>query len=179
MAGIKKSSSELGRITPDEYAAGERSKVVLVVDSVRSLHNVGSFFRTADAFDIEAVWLCGVTATPPNRDIHKTALGAELNVEWRYFDKCTDALAELRSKGYGLYCVEQTFGSVMLGDFEVDPDGRYALVVGNEVDGVSQEAVDMCDGAIEIPQSGVKHSLNVSVAAAVVLWHFYERMHLR
>ncbi len=176
MAGIKKKSAELGRLTPDEYAARERSRVVLVVDSVRSLHNVGSFFRTADAFDIEAVWLCGITATPPNRDIHKTALGAELNVAWRHFDKCTDALSELRAAGYGLFCVEQTFGSVMLGDFEVAPDGRYALVVGNEVDGVSQEAVDMCDGAIEIPQSGVKHSLNVSVAAAVVLWHFYERM---
>lgn len=179
MAGVKKSSSELGRMSAQEYASTSRSSVILVVDSVRSLHNVGSMFRTADAFDVEAIWLCGISATPPNKEIHKTALGAELNVKWRYFERCTDALKELEREGYRVYCVEQTVDSVMVGDFEVDTDAKYALVVGNEVDGVSDEVVEMCMGAIEIPQSGTKHSLNVSVAAAVVLWRFYEAFRKR
>ena len=176
MADTKKSASELGRVSIEQYASGKRDSVVLVVDSVRSLHNVGAFFRTADAFNIEALWLCGITATPPDREIHKTALGAELNVKWHYCRSCTEALAQLRTQGYRLICVEQTSCAVRLDEFKVDPTQRYALVVGNEVDGVADEVVAMCDAAIEIPQSGTKHSLNVSVAAAVVLWHFYSSL---
>ena len=132
-----------------------------------------SFFRTADAFAVERIALCGITATPPNREIHKTALGAELTVAWDYFAATTDCIAALRAQGYLIYVVEQVEGAVMLDEFRPRPGQKYALVFGNEVDGVAQEVVDAADGAIEIPQAGTKHSVNVSVAGGVVLWNFF------
>ena len=150
-----------------------RIPVVVVLDNVRSAQNVGAFFRTSDAFAVERVMLCGITATPPSRDIHKSALGAELTVEWAHYASTTECVAALREQGYTLLCVEQVEGAVMLDELSVDGDKRYALVFGNEVAGVDQAVVDMCDGAIEIPQAGTKHSLNVSVAGGVVLWPFF------
>ena len=150
-----------------------RIPVVVVLDNVRSAQNVGAFFRTSDAFAVERVMLCGITATPPSRDIHKSALGAELTVEWEHYASTTECVAALREQGYTLLCVEQVEGAVMLDELSVDGDKRYALVFGNEVAGVDQAVVDMCDGAIEIPQAGTKHSLNVSVAGGVVLWPFF------
>ena len=150
-----------------------RIPVVMVLDNVRSAQNVGAVFRTSDAFAIERVVLCGITPTPPSRDIHKTALGAELTVEWQYSDSTTAVISELKQAGYTTLCVEQVEGAAMLDRLEIDPTRRYALVLGNEVAGVDQAVVDLCDGAIEIPQVGTKHSLNVSVAAGVVMWPFF------
>ena len=147
--------------------------VAVVLDNVRSSQNVGAFFRTGDAFAVERIALCGITATPPSRDIHKTALGAELTVPWSYYGTTEECIARLREEGYAIYAVEQVEGAVMLDAFRPRPGVKYALVFGNEVDGVGQEAVDMCDGAIEIPQSGTKHSINVSVAGGVLLWDFF------
>lgn len=169
----KITNQELGRPTAEEFAQSERNPVVVVLDNIRSLQNVGSFFRTGDAFAIEHIALCGITATPPNRDIHKTALGAELTVGWSYFKTTTECVEKLKAEGYTLLCIEQVEGSVMLNDFKVDPSKKYALVFGNEVMGVDQEVVDLMDGAIEIPQAGTKHSVNVSVAGGVVLWDFF------
>ncbi len=176
MAMRKILNEELGRPTAEEFAAMEKIPVVVVLDNVRSLQNVGSFFRTGDAFAVERIALCGITATPPNRDIHKTALGAEMTVAWNYYESTTECLAELRGAGYELWAVEQVEGAVMLHDFHPEKGKKYALVFGNEVMGVDQAAVDMCDGAIEIPQVGTKHSLNVSVSGGVVLWRFFSEM---
>lgn len=172
----KISNNELGRLTPEQFSACEKLPVVVVLDNVRSLNNVGSFFRTCDAFALEAIFLCGITATPPSREIHKTALGAELTVAWRYFEHTADALKELRSGGYQLWAVEQVEGAISLETLRVERDVKLAVVFGNEVDGVSQEAVDACQGAIEIPQRGTKHSLNVSVCAGVVLWELFAQL---
>jgi tRNA G18 (ribose-2'-O)-methylase SpoU len=172
----KKENRELGRLTPQQYAAAAKLPVVVVADNVRSLHNVGALFRTCDAFGMEAVYLCGITAQPPDREIHKTALGAENSVAWRHFRQTVEAIDELRAAGYTILAVEQTEGAVELDDFHVEQDKKYALLFGNEVSGVSQEAVDHCDGAIEIPQTGTKHSLNVSVSGGVVLWEFFRQM---
>lgn len=169
----KITNEELHRPSVDEFAAMGRIPVVVVLDNVRSAQNVGAFFRTSDAFAVERVILCGITATPPSRDIHKSALGAELTVEWAHYDTTVQCVEELRGAGYTMLCVEQVEGSVMLDELTVDSDKRYALVFGNEVAGVDQAVVDMCDGAIEIPQAGTKHSLNVSVAGGVVLWPFF------
>lgn len=171
----KISNQELGRPTAEEYALMEKMPVAVVLDNVRSQQNVGAFFRTADAFAVERIALCGITATPPSRDIHKTALGAELTVAWDYFPTTEACIAHLREEGYRVYAVEQVEGAAMLGAFRSEPGVKYALVFGNEVDGVGQQAVDLCDGAIEIPQAGVKHSLNVSVSAGVVLWEFFRQ----
>ena len=169
----KTTNEELGRPTPEAYAALEKLPVTVVLDNVRSMQNVGSFFRTCDAFGIERLVLCGITAVPPARDIHKTALGAELTVPWSYSESTEDCIAALHEQGYRVYAVEQVHGAAMLDDFRPEAGCRYALVFGNEVDGVSQAAVDCCDGAIEIPQMGVKHSLNVAVSGGVVLWNFF------
>ncbi len=169
----KTPNDKLGRPTPEEFANMEKMPVAVVLDNIRSLNNVGSFFRTCDAFGAERILLCGITATPPNREIHKTALGAEQTVPWQYFDTTAGALASLRGEGYSIVAVEQAEGSVSLDRFEPEAGVKYALVFGNEVDGVSQEAVDMCGSAIEIPQVGTKHSLNVAVSGGVVLWQFY------
>lgn len=168
----KITNEELHRPSVDEFATMGRIPVVVVLDNVRSAQNVGAFFRTSDAFAVERVMLCGITATPPSRDIHKSALGAELTVKWEHYDSTEECVARLREQGYTLLCVEQVEGAVMLDELQVE-DRRYALVFGNEVAGVDQTVVDMCDGAIEIPQAGTKHSLNVSVAGGVVLWPFF------
>ncbi len=172
----KLSNDQLGRPTPEEFARMERIPVTVVLDNVRSLNNVGSFFRTGDAFAVEHIVLCGITATPPSRDIHKTALGAENTVPWSYEKRTEEALARLRVRGYSWVAVEQVAGATMLDGGRCEPGLRYALVFGNEVFGVGQGAVDMCDCAVEIPQLGTKHSLNVSVSGGVVLWKFFEQL---
>ena len=172
----KISNQELHRPSVDEFAAMGRIPVVVVLDNVRSAQNVGAFFRTSDAFAVERVVLCGITATPPSRDIHKTALGAELTVEWEYSDSTLDAVQALKAQGYQAVAIEQVEGAVMLDELEVDTNSRYALIFGNEVAGVEQAVVDICDDAIEIPQAGTKHSINVSVAGGVVLWPFFMAM---
>lgn len=171
--------TELDRLTAGEYKASNKTPLIIILDHVRSLNNVGSIFRTADAFRLEAVYLCGITATPPNAEIHKTALGAEETVEWYYYKETLDAIRELKRQGYLLCAVEQAEGSISLERFMPDRDGKYAIVVGHEVKGVRQEVVDKCDLCIEIPQFGTKHSLNVSVAAGIVLWDFFEKIQLR
>ena len=172
----KKLVTEMGRIDRDAFARADKLPLVVVLDNVRSLHNVGSVFRTSDAFRVERIMLCGITATPPSAEIHKTALGAEDVVEWQYFESTMDAVAELRSQGYRVYSIELCQGSIALQDFVTAPGERYAVVLGNEVKGVQQEVVNACDGCIEIPQYGTKHSLNVSVTTGIVLWEFAKRM---
>ena len=164
-------NSELGRLSGEEFREAPKSGAVILLDNIRSQHNIGSAFRTADAFRIDKVVLCGISAPPGSPQMHKTALGAEFSMEWEYFDDTCRAIAELRAQGYVIVGVEQTEGSVPLGEFEPAEGVRYAYLFGNEVRGVSQEAADMCDLCIEIPQFGTKHSLNVSVAAGIVLWH--------
>ena len=171
----KISNIDLGRPTVEEFANMEKMPVTVVLDGIRSSNNIGTFFRTGDAFGVERVELCGICATPPNKDIHKTALGAENTVPWRYHKSCVEAIELLRSEGYMIFAVEQVENSIMLHDFRVESDVKYALVFGNEVFGVSQEVVDMCDGYIEIPQVGTKHSLNVSVSAGIVLWSMFSQ----
>lgn len=172
----KITNDELGRPTPEQFAAMEKMPVIVVLDNIRSLQNVGAFFRTCDAFAVERIALCGITATPPNRDIHKTALGAELTVPWSRHASAEECVRELRGKGYRIYAVEQVEGAATLDVFEPESGVNYALVFGNEVMGVGQQVVDLCDGTIEIPQAGTKHSINVSVAGGVVLWHFFRRI---
>lgn len=166
-------NEELGRPTPEEFARMGRMPVAVVLDDVRSAQNVGAFFRTGDAFAVERLYLCGITPVPPVREIHKTALGAELTVAWSHEPDAAECVRRLRTEGWRVLAVEQVEGAVRLDAFRPVPGTRYALVFGNEVEGVSQRVVDLCDGAIEIPQAGTKHSLNVSVAAGVVLWSLF------
>ena len=163
---------ELGRVSADEYKELPESGIVVVLDNVRSAHNVGSAFRTADSFKIDKVWLCGICAVPPSAEIHKSALGAEDSVEWEYVKDTMDAIRRLKEEGYTIISAEQTVGSVMLDEFIPEKGRRYAVVFGNEVAGVSQDVVDASDLSLEIPQFGTKHSLNVSVSVGVILWHF-------
>ena len=174
----KKLVTEMGRIDRDAFARAEKLPLVVVLDNVRSLHNVGSVFRTGDAFRLERIMLCGITATPPSAEIHKTALGAEDVVEWQYFESTMDAVDALRAEGYKIYSIELCEGSIALQNFETVPGERYAVVLGNEVKGVQQAVVDASDGAIEIPQFGTKHSLNVSVTAGMVIWEFANKLGL-
>lgn len=160
---------ELGRLSVTEFRAAAKHPIVAVLDNIRSMHNVGSVFRTADAFLITGVYLCGYTPKPPHRDIQKTALGATETVHWRYFPDTLSALHTLKQDGYMIYAVEQTDKSVLLPDFQA-PEKPLALVFGNEVEGVRDDVLAACDGSIEIPQFGMKHSLNISVAAGIVLW---------
>ena len=169
----KIANDELGRLTADEFRTAEKMRVTVVLDNVRSAQNVGAFFRTCDAFAAEHLALCGITAAPPNRDIHKTALGAEQSVAWSAHESTAACIAALRERGCRIYAVEQVEGAVMLDRFRAEEGVSYALVFGNEVEGVAQPVVDMCDGAIEIPQAGTKHSLNVSVSGGAVLWNFF------
>ncbi|MDR2118002.1 MAG: RNA methyltransferase [Tannerellaceae bacterium] len=162
--------TELNRLSVEAYRESRKLPLVVVLDDVRSLHNVGSVFRTSDAFRVASVYLCGITAYPPHAEIHKTALGAEDTVDWVYFARVQEAVAKLRQDGYTLCAVEQAEGSVMLNALAPERGKRYAVIFGNEVKGVSQAVVDVCDMCIEIPQYGVKHSLNVSVSAGIVLW---------
>ena len=167
--------TEMGRLSVDEYKAVEKTPLVVVLDHVRSLYNVGSVFRTADAFRLSGVCLCGITAVPPHPEIHKTALGAEESVEWRYFADTLDAVSWLRESGYEIIAVEQCEGSTRLNDFRIEKGQRYAIVLGNEVKGVQQSVVDVCDLCLEIPQYGTKHSMNVSVTAGIVIWELVKQ----
>lgn len=170
MSDRKLLNSELGRISADQYSAGDASGLVIVLDNVRSAHNVGSAFRTGDAFHVDRVLLCGICATPPSAELHKTALGAEMCVPWKHYDNTLDAVASLRDEGYTIVSVEQTQNSVSLENFHMEPGTRYAFVFGNEVAGVDQAVVDASDFSLEIPQYGTKHSLNVSVSVGIILW---------
>ncbi len=161
---------EMQRLSVDEFHEAAKLPLIVVLDDVRSLHNVGSVFRSGDAFRVEAVYLCGITATPPHPEIHKTALGGEDSVAWRYFPTATEAIDSLHNDGFFVYSIEQVEGSTKLQNLQLDTDKRYAVVLGNEVKGVHQEVVDMSDGCLEIPQFGTKHSLNVSVTAGMVIW---------
>lgn len=163
---------EMRRLTIDEFKQSEKLPLTVVLDDVRSLHNVGAVFRTCDAFRVERVCLCGITATPPNAEIHKTALGGEDSVDWTYHPTAAEAVKSLHDAGYVVASVEQAEGSAMLDRLTLDPSRRYAVVLGNEVKGVSQEVVDLSDMCIEIPQFGTKHSLNVSVAGGIIIWEF-------
>ena len=168
--------TELNRMTVDEFKQAEKLPLVVVLDEVRSLHNIGSVFRTSDAFLVNRIYLCGITATPPHPEMHKTALGAEDTVEWRYKKHTLESIEELHNEGYTVLAIEQVEGSTMLDNLSLDTDKKYAIVMGNEVKGVQQEVVNACDGCIEIPQYGTKHSLNVSVTTGIVLWEFAKRM---
>ena len=158
------------RLSVDEFHEAPKLPLIVVLDDVRSLHNVGSVFRSGDAFRVEAVYLCGITATPPHPEIHKTALGGEDSVAWRYFPTATEAIESLHNDGFFVYSIEQVEGSTKLQNLQLDTDKHYAIVLGNEVKGVHQEVVDMSDGCLEIPQFGTKHSRNVSVTAGMVIW---------
>jgi len=172
----KLTTDELNRISKDDFERAEKIPIIIVLDNIRSLSNVGAFFRTADAFRIKALYLCGITACPPHREIHKTALGADETVKWRYFETTEAACQQLKADGYGIFAVEQIEGSVPLQDFVFEPHTAYIL--GNEVEGVGEEALPFCNGAIELPQEGTKHSLNVSVCAGIVMWKIFERLRL-
>jgi len=164
---------ELGRKSVEAFKKAGKTPVIVVLDNIRSMHNVGSVFRSADAFLVQAIYLCGYTPQPPHRDINKTALGATETVEWKYFNSTEEALAELKKDGFQIYAIEQVEGSVSLEHFKFD-QSKIALVFGNEVEGVSDSVLDLCNGCIEIPQLGTKHSLNVSVAAGILLWKAVE-----
>lgn len=160
------------RLTVEEFQKAEKLPLVVVLDDVRSMHNVGSVFRTGDAFRIEAVYLCGITSTPPSSEIHKTALGAEDSVTWKYYPTAMEAVEALRNNGYEIYAIEQAHGSTKLQTFTPINNKKYAVILGNEVKGVHQEVIDTSDGCLEIPQFGTKHSMNVSVTAGIIIWHF-------
>ena len=168
--------TELNRISIEEFKEADKLPLVVVLDDIRSLHNIGSVFRTADAFRIECIYLCGITATPPHPEMHKTALGAEFTVDWKYVNNAVETFDNLRSEGYVVYSVEQAEGSIMLDELTLDRSKKYAVVMGNEVKGVQQEVIDHSDGCIEIPQYGTKHSLNVSVTAGIVIWDLFKKL---
>ena len=174
--------TEMGRMNVEEFRASEKMPLIVVLDDVRSMYNVGSVFRTADAFRVEAIYLCGITAQPPHPEIHKTALGAEDTVAWQHFPTALDAVNTLKQQGYTVFSIEQCEGSTMLNDLSTvncqlsTVNSKYALILGNEVKGVHQEVVDASDGCIEIPQFGTKHSLNVSTTAGIVIWEFAKRL---
>ena len=166
--------TELNRLSPKAFKQAEKMPLVVVLDNVRSLHNVGSVFRTSDAFRVVAVYLCGITATPPQAEIHKTALGAEDSVDWKYVENTLDAVRELKAAGFHVAAIEQAEHSVSLEQFQPAAP-QYAIVLGNEVHGIDQEVMNACDSCIEIPQFGTKHSLNVSVTAGIVIWTLFSQ----
>ena len=170
---------EMKRLTIDEYREAEKLPLIVVLDDVRSMYNVGSVFRTCDTFRVEAVYLCGISCTPPATEIHKTALGAEESVSWKYFKTAVEAVKELKKQGYTVYSVEQVEHSTKLQTFVPEKGQKYAVVMGNEVKGVHQEVVDASDGCLEIPQLGTKHSMNVSVTAGIIIYKFAETLILR
>ena len=178
MAELRKLKvTEMNRLTVEEFKEARKLPLVVVLDDVRSLHNmslhnIGAVFRTSDAFLVDCIYLCGITAVPPHPEMHKTALGAEYTVDWKYFKDTEEAVNELHAKGYTVFAIEQCEGSTMLDKLILEPDKKYAVVLGNEVKGVKQEVVNRCDGCIEIPQFGTKHSLNVSVTAGIIIWEF-------
>ena len=173
----KLSMDELNRISKEDFERAEKLPIIIILDNIRSLSNVGAFFRSADAFRIGELVLCGITACPPHREIHKTALGADETVRWRYYESTEAACQSLKSEGYRIFAVEQVEDSVPLQDFKFEPNTAYIL--GNEVEGVSEEALPYCEGAIELPQAGTKHSINVSVCAGIVMWRVFEMLYLK
>ncbi|MFD2941488.1 RNA methyltransferase [Flavobacterium notoginsengisoli] len=172
----KLENSELDRKSIEDFKKSEKTPLILVLDDIRSLHNIGSVFRTADAFLIEKIILCGITATPPNKEIHKTALGATETVAWEHHENVLEVIENLKKENVLTMAIEQVESSVFLQDFKIKKDQKYALVFGNEVYGVAQEAVAICDGCIEIPQLGTKHSLNIAVSAGIVVWDLFQKI---
>ena len=172
----KLKNEELNRLSVEDFKKAKKTPVVIILDNIRSFNNVGSAFRTADAFRLEALYLCGITARPPHREIHKTALGATESVNWKYFKNTVEAVALLKNNGYEIICIEQVDNSMMLNDFKPQTDKKYALVFGNEVKGVDDEIITMCDLCIEIPQIGTKHSLNITVSLGIVVWDIYSKL---
>ena len=169
---------EMGRMTAEEYKQSEKTELIVVADEIRSQNNIGSVFRTADAFRLKRVILCGISATPPSPEIHKTALGAEFSVDWEHEESTLEAVRRLKADGYVTLALEQARGSVMLQDLEIDKTKRYALILGNEIHGVSQDVVNECDVCVEIPQYGTKHSLNVSVSGGMAIWEVVKKLKL-
>ncbi len=167
---------ELGRLSVDEYKQSTKSPIVVVLDNIRSCNNIGSVFRTSDALLINKIYLCGITATPPNNEIRKTALDAEKSVDWEYFEHTEEVVKKLKEEGFKVYAIEQVENSIMLPDYQPADDEKVALVFGNEVKGVKQSVVNLCDGSIEIPQYGTKHSFNISVSAGIVLWDIFQKI---
>lgn len=167
---------DLGRIDVDTFKTIKKIPVVVVLDNIRSMHNVGAVFRTADAFIIEKLILCGITPQPPHREIHKAALGATESVDWHYYESVKEAVLDLKSLKYEVLGIEQTNDSVLIGDYNIDTSKKYALVLGNEVEGISDEILTHCDGFLELPQKGTKHSLNVSVCGGIVMWEFFKHL---
>lgn len=172
--------TEMDRLTVEEYKESRKTPLVVVLDHIRSLYNVGSVFRTADAFRLQGVCLCGITARPPHPEIHKTALGAEDSVDWQYFERTEDCVQYLKQNGYVVYAIEQCEGSTLLNKIKneelINKNKKLAIVLGNEVKGVQQQVVDQCDGCLEIPQYGTKHSMNVSVTAGIVIWELSKHL---
>ena len=172
----KLKNSELHRIDVATFKTSKKTPLIIVLDNIRSLNNIGSIFRTSDAFLVDEILLCGITATPPHREIHKTALGAQESVNWQYFKDTLEAIAYLKKKGFTCFAIEQADKATILDQLQLDSHQKYAIVLGNEVKGVQQKVVDICDGCIEIPQFGTKHSLNVSISGGIVIWDFYTKL---
>ena len=175
----KLSVIELDRVSKEEFKQLDKTPLVVVLDNIRSLNNVGSVFRSSDAFKLEKIYLCGVTATPPNAEIHKTALGAEDSMDWEYYEDTKEVVEKLKNDGYKVFAVEQVQNSIMLDKVDLDKNNRYALILGNEVKGVQQKVVGMSNCCIELPQYGTKHSLNVSITAGIVMWEFVKQLKLK
>ena len=174
MSNKKLSLSELNRISVEEFKEKQKTPLIVILDNIRSLNNVGAVFRTSDAFAIEKIYLCGYTPTPPHREIQKTAIGATQSVEWEYKENILDLISDLKINSWDIFAIEQTENSTMLQEFE--PSGKLAIVMGNEVEGVQQAVIDKCNGVIEIPQEGTKHSLNISVSCGIMLWDLYRKI---
>ena len=172
----KLENKELERKTVDDFKQAEKTPIIIILDDIRSLHNIGSVFRTSDAFLIEKIYLCGITATPPNKEIHKTALGATETVAWEYQKDVLSVIEKLKNESVEVFAIEQVENAVFLQNFEIDKTKKYALVFGNEVYGVNQKAIELCNGTIEIPQLGTKHSLNISVSAGIVVWDLFQKI---
>ncbi len=169
-------NSELERKSVDDFKQATKTPLIIILDDIRSLHNIGSVFRTSDAFLIEKIYLCGITAVPPNKEIHKTALGATETVDWEYRKEVCGVIEELKSNKTKVYAIEQVENAIFLDDFNIENNQKYALIFGNEVYGVSQKAIELCDGTIEIPQLGTKHSLNISVSTGIVVWDLFQKI---
>jgi tRNA G18 (ribose-2'-O)-methylase SpoU len=172
----KLENSELDRKSVAEFKLAKKTSIIIILDDIRSLHNIGSVFRTADSFLIEKIYLCGITASPPNKEIHKTALGATETVDWEYSNNVADIVQKLKTENVTIYAIEQVENSILLNNFIPTKGKKYGLVFGNEVFGVSQKALELCDGTIEIPQLGTKHSLNISVSTGIVVWDLFQKM---
>jgi 23S rRNA (guanosine2251-2'-O)-methyltransferase len=172
----KLANAELNRLSKAAFSEAKKTPLIIVLDDIRSLHNIGSVFRTSDAFLIEKIYLCGITAIPPNKEIHKTALGATETVTWEYAKDVLEVVAKLKEEKVKIYSIEQTENAIMLDNFEPEMETKYALIFGNEVKGVFQEAIDLSDGVLEIPQLGSKHSLNISVSAGIVIWDLFQKL---